>query len=60
MLIKSLELDNYRNYKSLKIDFDKGVISFTETTPREKPIYLKLFTCLPPQSHIKVLRTGMS
>ena len=25
MLIKSLELDNYRNYKNLKIDFDKGV-----------------------------------
>ena len=25
MIIKSLELDNYRNYKNLKIDFDKGV-----------------------------------
>ena len=25
MIIKSLELENFRNYKDLSIDFDKGV-----------------------------------
>ena len=25
MIIKSLELENFRNYKDLKLEFDKGV-----------------------------------
>lgn len=39
MIIKSLELENFRNYKNLNIVFDKGVNILYGDNAQGKPIY---------------------
>ena len=44
MIIKSIELQNFRNYEDLNISFDEEPIFFMGIMRREKRISLKLHT----------------
>ena len=56
MIIKSIELADYRNYDSLVLQFDRGIFC-TETMRRARRISWKQSMLLPPQNRIKEART---
>lgn len=47
MYIKSLKLNNFRNYENLDISFEKIRIFFMGTMLRERQIYWNPYICLP-------------
>ena len=52
MIIKSLELENYRNYKELKIDFDRGVnILYGDNAQGKTNILESIFVSATTRSH---------
>ena len=52
MYIKSLELINYRNYKTVQIDFDKGVnILYGENAQGKTNILESIYLCGTTKSH---------
>ena len=52
MIIKSIELADYRNYDSLVLQFDRGQISSTETMRRARPIFLEaIYVAATTKSH---------
>jgi DNA replication and repair protein RecF len=52
MIIKSLELENYRNYKSLKIEFDKGVnILYGDNAQGKTNILESIYVSATARSH---------
>ena len=60
MIIKSIELADYRNYDSLVLQFDRGTIFSKEINRRGKQITWKQSMLLPPQNRIKEARTEKS
>lgn len=52
MIVKSLELENFRNYKKLKIDFDKGVnILYGDNAQGKTNILEALYISATTKSH---------
>jgi recF protein len=52
MIIKSIELDNFRNYKSLKLDFDKGTnIFYGDNAQGKTNILESIYVCGTTKSH---------
>ena len=52
MIIKSLELDNFRNYKSLFIEFDKGVnILYGDNAQGKTNILEAIYVSATTKSH---------
>lgn len=60
MYIESIELNNYRNYRKLKVEFGKIQIYSTAITPRARQIYLNLYTWQPQQNRTGVQRIEIS
>jgi len=70
MIIKSLELADFRNYETLNISFDEGSIwksvltrvriFFTEIMPRAKRTFWKQSMFLLRQNHIREVRIKRS
>ena len=52
MIIKSLELSDYRNYESLNITFDKGTnILFGDNAQGKTNILEAIYLCATTKSH---------
>jgi recF protein len=52
MIIKSIELDNFRNYKSLKLDFDEGTnIFYGDNAQGKTNILESIYVCGTTKSH---------
>ena len=52
MILKSLELDNYRNYEHLLIEFDKGTNILTGENAQGKTNILEaIYLCSTTKSH---------
>ena len=52
MIIKSLELENFRNYKSLNIEFDKGVnILYGDNAQGKTNILEAIYVSATTKSH---------
>ena len=52
MVIESIELENFRNYSKLHMEFDKEQIYYTEIMHKEKPIFWKQYM-YPAQANLK-------
>ena len=57
MIIKSIELADYRNYDSLVLQFDRGTNILYGDNAQGKTNILKQSMLLPPQNRIKEART---
>lgn len=52
MIIKSLELENFRNYKELKLEFDKGVnILYGDNAQGKTNVLEAIYMCATTKSH---------
>ena len=58
MIIESLELKNYRNYKELHINFDPGTNVLYGDNAQGKPISWNLSMYAQRQNHTGEARTG--
>lgn len=52
MIVKSLELNNYRNYENIQIDFDKGVnILYGDNAQGKTNVLESIYLCSTTKSH---------
>lgn len=52
MIIKSLELLDYRNYKTLQMDFDKGInILYGDNAQGKTNVLESIYMCATTKSH---------
>ena len=58
MIIKSLELENFRNYETLSIRFDSGTNILYGDNAQAGQIFWKPYFCPLPQNHTRAARTG--
>lgn len=60
MIIESIELKNYRNYKELHMEFNQGTnILYGDNAQGKTNILEAVYVCCT-SNHIKALRTGIS
>ena len=57
MIIKSIDLQNFRNYETEKIEFDENTNISTEIMHRERLIFLRQYFYQVHQKAIKEVRT---
>lgn len=60
MVIKSIELADYRNYEQLDLKFDKRINILYGDNAQGKPIFWKRSIWLPRPSPTRAARTGRS
>lgn len=58
MYIKSIRLNNFRNYELLEMNFDQGTNILYGDNAQEKPIFWRRFIWPEPVNPTKEARTG--